>query len=291
MQQLIKFITKAKLFIANTLITLRVKYLYTKLKTYANKLKTNYKKNKRPLTILLLIAIVLSLLSFYRITEDRRTQVQNELENVSEQLETQSKEASELEDKLEDKTDLLKEAKTDVEKLQEEKESKDAEIQQLKKDLQAKLEREEAARLARATPTPVSTPVVSNEVSTPEPVVNTPTVSVSGTKESWMTAAGIPQSQWWAVDSIVSRESGWNPCAYNPGKSNCNLSAAQVNATKPVGINVACGLGQQLPCGKWDAYGHWTDPVAALKAQYDYVNARYGGYAGAVSFWNVNHWY
>jgi TolA-binding protein len=94
--------------------------------------------------------------------------------------------------------------------------------------------------------------------------------SISGTKQDWMRAAGIPESEWWAVDSIVSRESGWNPNAVNKQSG-------------------ACGLGQQLPCGKWA--GAWNDPVAALKGQYGYVVARYGGYAQAVAFWNANHWY
>lgn len=92
----------------------------------------------------------------------------------------------------------------------------------------------------------------------------------SGNKESWLLASGIPQSEWWAVDSIVSRESSWNPNAVNSESG-------------------ACGLGQQLPCGKWA--GAWNDPVAALKAQYQYVSSRYGGYPQAVAFWNSNHWY
>lgn len=93
-----------------------------------------------------------------------------------------------------------------------------------------------------------------------------------GTKEDWMKAAGIPESDWWAVDYIVSRESGWNPSAVNPSSG-------------------ACGLAQQLPCGKWDSFGPWNDPVSALTAQYSYVNARYGGYGGAYNFWTINHWY
>ena len=104
--------------------------------------------------------------------------------------------------------------------------------------------------------------------------------SISGTKEQWMAAAGIPSNQWHYVDSIVSRESGWNPCAYNPGLSDCNANPTS-----------ACGLAQSLPCGKQSKYGHWTDPVANLKWQYEYVTARYGGYAQAVAFWNANHWY
>lgn len=114
-----------------------------------------------------------------------------------------------------------------------------------------------------------------------KPVEQQPSVAsgtASGTKEQWMAAAGIPESEWWAVDSIVSRESGWNPNAVNPSSG-------------------ACGLGQQLPCGKWA--GAWNDPVAALKAQYQYVTQRYGSYAGAVHFWEVGscateygcHWY
>ena len=92
----------------------------------------------------------------------------------------------------------------------------------------------------------------------------------SGDKESWLRASGIPESEWWAVDSIVSRESGWNPNAVNSESG-------------------ACVLGQQLPCGKWA--GAWNDPVAALKAQHKYVIASYGGYPQAVAFWDSHKWY
>jgi len=102
--------------------------------------------------------------------------------------------------------------------------------------------------------------------------------AAGGNKEQWMAAAGIPQNLWWAVDYIVSRESGWDPCAYYPSQSNCNASPS-----------TACGLVQQNPCGKIG--GSWTDPVAALKWQYNYVNDRYGGYAQAVAFWRVNNHY
>lgn len=107
--------------------------------------------------------------------------------------------------------------------------------------------------------------VASQPVAAPSPPP-----SQGGSKEAWMAAAGIPQNLWGAVDSIVSRESGWNPNAVNRSSG-------------------ACGLGQQLPCGKWA--GAWNDPVAALVAMTGYVNARYGGWAGAVSFWSSHHWY
>lgn len=95
-------------------------------------------------------------------------------------------------------------------------------------------------------------------------------VQVTGNKQSWLKASGIPQDQWAYVDSIVGRESGWNPNAVNPSSG-------------------ACGLGQQLPCGKWA--GKWNDPVSALKAMNGYVLGRYSSWAGAVAFWEQNSWY
>ena len=94
--------------------------------------------------------------------------------------------------------------------------------------------------------------------------------NITGSKQDWLRASGIPESHWSYVDSIVARESGWNPNAVNPSSG-------------------ACGLGQQLPCGKWP--GAWNDPVAALQAMNGYVEGRYGGWAGAYSFWQANHWY
>lgn len=110
----------------------------------------------------------------------------------------------------------------------------------------------------------------------PEPV--TPTYTPTGNKDSWLQQSGIPQNLWGYVDFLVSRESGWNPCAFYPGQSDCN--AMPVNA---------CGLVQQNPCHKIP--GDWRDPVAALKWQWQYVNGRYGGYAQAVEYWQVHRHY
>lgn len=147
--------------------------------------------------------------------------------------------------------------KQKVKELEEEK-------KRLEAELQAKLERKEAERIAQAKLQQASVRATGTATASAQPR------SYGGNKESWLRASGIPESEWWAVDSIVSRESSWNPNAVNPSSG-------------------ACGLGQQLPCGKWA--GAWNDPVAALKAQYGYVVARYGGYPQAVAFWNANHWY
>ncbi len=97
-----------------------------------------------------------------------------------------------------------------------------------------------------------------------------PSSNISGSKQDWMSAAGIPQDQWAYVDFIVQKESSWNPSAVNRSSG-------------------ACGLAQALPCSK--IAGDWSDPVVALKWQYNYVNNRYGGYIGAYDFWRANNWY
>jgi resuscitation-promoting factor RpfB len=120
------------------------------------------------------------------------------------------------------------------------------------------------AIIVPAVPKPTPKPIAAPAKSPSAPK------AVTGSKEDWMRAAGIPQSQWASVDYIVSRESGWNPRAVNKSSG-------------------ACGLVQALPCSKLGA--NWSDPVTALRWQFSYVTARYGGYGGAVSFWKANHWY
>lgn len=170
--------------------------------------------------------------------------------------ETVSKRFSELQEQKTTIDTSLREERLKTQEIQKENES-------LKVSLQAKKEREaEQARLAAEQ---ASQAQEQEAQSTPAPVAQ-----ISGDKHSWLAAAGIPEAHWGYVDAIVSRESGWNPNAVNPSSG-------------------ACGLGQQLPCGKWA--GAWNDPVAALRAMTGYVNGRYGGWPQAVAFWNANHWY
>lgn len=159
----------------------------------------------------------------------------------------------------------LKEERLTADEIKKENES-------LKVNLQAKKDAE-AKELALAAEK-------IEQAKAPEPIATVARAAISGDKQSWLAASGIPEAEWGYVDSIVSRESGWDPCAYNPGRSDCNASPTS-----------ACGLAQSLPCGKQASFGHWTDPVANLKWQHQYVKDRYGGYAQAVAFWNVNHWY
>lgn len=186
---------------------------------------------------------------------------QIQLQNKDNELKLERIESQKLEQRLNDGNEK---SQQEIDNLRKEIEERKKNEERLQGELQAKLERKKAEeeRIAQAANRLTGTATASAQAA--------PRASYGGNKQSWLEASGIPADQWWAVDSIVSRESGWNPNAVNPSSG-------------------ACGLGQQLPCGKWA--GAWNDPVAALKAQYGYVTARYGGYPQAVAFWNANHWY
>lgn len=91
-----------------------------------------------------------------------------------------------------------------------------------------------------------------------------------GSKTEWLAASNVPEEFWGYADSLVSRESGWNPNAVNKSSG-------------------ACGLAQALPCSK--VPGNPYNPVDSLNWMNGYVNGRYGGWAGAYNFWQANHWY
>lgn len=200
----------------------------------------------------IIFAAILILLgaAMFAVRESNNSKI--ETRNIQIELDKNSKQLEELESKKSETEKQFLESEEKRRLLEQEK-------IELEKQLQAKAEiKAQRGAVAAAAEAPKVRQV-------PKPVAQ-----VTGDKETWLRASGIPESEWWAVDSIVSRESSWNPNAVNKSSG-------------------ACGLGQQLPCGKWA--GAWNDPVAALKAQYQYVVARYGGYPQAVAFWNINHWY
>jgi hypothetical protein len=211
-------------------------------------------RKQLPLVLLAILLVGFILLGVRNIRSTNQRLQFNEIELKSK--ETQLIELNTRYDeviKLQTKTEKEKQEKLEkIKKLE-------ADRERLERELQAKLNKVQAdkQKLARSAQKASGTQTAS-------------AASISGSKQDWMKAAGIPSSQWQYVDYIVSKESSWNPNAVNPNGG-------------------ACGLGQQLPCGKWP--GAWNDPVAALKAQYSYVKGRYGGYAQAYSFWVSNSWY
>lgn len=91
---------------------------------------------------------------------------------------------------------------------------------------------------------------------------------VSGSCSDWMAAAGITDTA--NAANIINRESGCNPNAVNAGSG-------------------ACGIGQQLPCGKWSHA--WNDPIGGMVDMQAYVMGRYGSWAAAWSHSQQYGWY
>lgn len=151
---------------------------------------------------------------------------------------------------------LDKQSSSDKQKIEELK----AEKLKLEQQVQAKAEEKEKLRIAAAN--------AANTLTATAHVSAAPLLP-AGSHQDWMAQAGIDPSNYGYVDYIVSHESGWNPNAVNASSG-------------------ACGLGQQLPCGKWA--GAWNDPIAALVAMNIYVG-KFGGWAGAYNYWTVHHNY
>lgn len=93
------------------------------------------------------------------------------------------------------------------------------------------------------------------------------------TCESWIRAAGVPESDVASAYWIIQKE------------SNCRYNATNKSSG-------AYGIPQSLPGTKMASAGSdWqTNPVTQIKWMSKYVN-RYGGWAGAVEFWKKHHWY
>ena len=99
---------------------------------------------------------------------------------------------------------------------------------------------------------------------------SSPLYTGGGSKDEWLRASGIAESDWGYVDYIVSKESSWNPNATNASSG-------------------ASGLVQALPCGK--VPGSCFNPVDNLKWANGYAVGRYGSWAQAYAFWTSNHWW
>lgn len=145
---------------------------------------------------------------------------------------------------------LLNESKVDDTKLKQLEEEK----KELEKQLQAKLERQEAERQKVAYAAKLTTPVQA--------------ASYSGTCAEWIVAAGITDVH--NANELIRRESGCNPHAVNKSSG-------------------ACGVAQELPCGKSGC--SMGDGACQVRWMNGYVTNRYGSWANAVAFHNSNNWY
>jgi hypothetical protein len=85
---------------------------------------------------------------------------------------------------------------------------------------------------------------------------------------------GFGLDQMGCLDTLWTRESGWNERAMNKSSG-------------------AYGIPQSLPASKMAAFGadYQTNPVPQIRWGLDYITKRYGSPCGAWSFWQANHWY
>lgn len=126
-----------------------------------------------------------------------------------------------------------------------------------------------------STPAPTAEPAAQPEEppSAPEPEQPAPQPEPAqpvDSHEELMQAAGISQADWPAAEKLIMRESSWKAGNTNPSSG-------------------ACGLAQELPCGK-SGCGLY-DSVCQLRWANTYVDSRYGGWSQALGFHYRNNWY
>lgn len=113
-------------------------------------------------------------------------------------------------------------------------------------------------------------------------------VVLSGGRAEWLVAAGISPAEYYAVDYIVGRESGWCPTKWQGEYGGCPAYHGT-----PTSAGKGYGLCQATPGWKMASAGaDWAvNPVTQLKWCTGYARGRYGSWAGAYNFWIVNHWW
>lgn len=113
-------------------------------------------------------------------------------------------------------------------------------------------------------------------------------VLVTGTRAEWLVAAGISPNEYYAVDYIVGRESGWCPTKWQGQYGGCPAYHGT-----PTSSGVGYGLCQATPGYKMASAGaDWGyNPVTQLKWCTGYARGRYGSWTAAYNFWVVNHWW
>ena len=233
-------------------------------------------KIKKPTTskvINFIVAIIiLGLVIFISSTfkdMDKKIKVQHiEIQDKAKSVDNLKNKLEKINSELKDTKSSDSESKKRVEQLEKEK-------QELQSQLQARKEQKE--KLARAAE--LSKQASAKSVPAQAPIKSVPAQApvrpVSSNKQDLMAQAGIPQSDWSYVDSIISRESGWRHTIWNSTGSG------------------AYGLCQALPGAKMASAGaDWqTNPVTQLKWCHRYAIGRYKSWAAAHSFWNANHWW
>ncbi len=138
-----------------------------------------------------------------------------------------------------------------VEELQRQKDELQKQLDEAQRQLQARAAQKEAERQKLASAASLSS-----------------TAYAEGSCEAWIAGAGIKEVA--SAKELIRRESNCNPNARNPSSG-------------------ACGVAQELPCGKSGC--SLGDGACQVKWMNGYVISRYGSWAGAVAFHDANNWY
>lgn len=186
----------------------------------------------------------------------------NHMNTQLEQLKVQREVIIETKEKLNETNKSLNKVKeeksksdTSLREQREKAEKLEKENQSLKVELQAKREAK------KSTITVAQTKQLTKQK-------QVTAVAISGTCDEWIAMAGITDIA--NAKELIRRESNCNPNAVNPSSG-------------------ACGVAQELPCGKSGcSLGDGACQIAWMQR---YVNGRYGGWAGAIAFHNANNWY
>lgn len=183
-----------------------------------------------------------------------------ELNSTTIKLESKTKKLENLKNQYEKKSKKLDDAKKSHNQSQERIKQLEQEKNELEQKLQAKAHQQSKKNQANKQIASASN--------------GTSASAVSGSRQDWMTQAGINPSDFGYVDFIVSRESSWNYTIANKSSG-------------------AYGLCQALPASKMASAGSdWrTNPVTQLRWCNSYALGRYGSWSAAVSFWRTNHWW
>lgn len=134
---------------------------------------------------------------------------------------------------------------------------------------------------AAIKPEPIKPPI---QVQTPPEAPQTAPVPALTDHQKQLQAAGIAESDWNAVDYIVSHESGWCPTKW---EGEIGVGCPDYHGYSAAGY----GMCQSTPAIKMSLEGSgWeTDPVIQLKWCNSYAQARYGGWWPAYYHWQNNH--
>lgn len=162
---------------------------------------------------------------------------------------------------LNSKVDALNNTKTQLDSTETDKANLQKQVEELNKvknDLEAQLQAKlaEKQRLASIAPKQAQASSVQ------------PTVQVSGTCADWIAQAGISDVA--SAQELIRRESGCNPNAVNRSSG-------------------ACGIAQELPCGKSGC--SLGDGACQIRWMNSYVLGRYKSWANAIAWHNSHNWY